>query len=53
MRLALLLTCVLATACARERLMTRYLAQAAHGQFELLAKARPIEEVIADERSYA
>jgi predicted aminopeptidase len=29
-------------------LMTRYLAQASHGQFELLSKARPIEEVIAD-----
>ncbi|MEZ4360443.1 MAG: aminopeptidase [Kofleriaceae bacterium] len=29
-------------------LMTRYLAQASHGQFELLAKARPIEEVVAD-----
>jgi predicted aminopeptidase len=28
--------------------MTRYLAQAAHGQAELLSKARPIEEVIRD-----
>jgi predicted aminopeptidase len=29
-------------------LYTRYVAQAAHGQFELLGKARPIEKVIAD-----
>ncbi len=29
-------------------LMTRYLAQAGHGQAELLGKARPIEEVVAD-----
>ena len=29
-------------------LMSRYLPQAAHGQLELLAKARPIEEVVAD-----
>lgn len=29
-------------------LMTRYLAQAGHGQFELMAKARPIEQVVAD-----
>jgi predicted aminopeptidase len=29
-------------------LMTRYLAQAAHGQLELLGKARPIEEVVRD-----
>jgi predicted aminopeptidase len=29
-------------------LMTRYLAQAAHGQLELLGKARPIEDVVAD-----
>lgn len=29
-------------------LMTRYLAQAGHGQFELMAKARPIDEVVAD-----
>ena len=29
-------------------LMTRYLAQAAHGQLDLLARARPIEAVIAD-----
>jgi predicted aminopeptidase len=29
-------------------LMTRYLAQAAHGQVELLGKARPIEEVVED-----
>jgi len=29
-------------------LMTRYLAQATHGQLELLGKARPIEDVVAD-----
>ncbi len=29
-------------------LMTRYLAQAGHGQFELMNKARPIDEVVAD-----
>lgn len=29
-------------------LMTRYLAQAAHGQLELLGKARPIDEVVRD-----
>ena len=39
---------VVLASCARERLMTRYLAQAAHGQFELMSKARPIEDVIRD-----
>jgi predicted aminopeptidase len=29
-------------------LMTQYLAQAAHGQLELLGKARPIEDVVRD-----
>ncbi|TMQ25068.1 MAG: hypothetical protein E6J90_06745 [Deltaproteobacteria bacterium] len=29
-------------------LMTRYLAQAAHGQLDLLGKARPIEQVVRD-----
>lgn len=29
-------------------LMTRYLAQAGHGQFDLMARARPIDEVVAD-----
>jgi predicted aminopeptidase len=29
-------------------LMTRYLAQAAHGQLDLLGKARPIDEVVRD-----
>jgi predicted aminopeptidase len=29
-------------------LMPRYLAQAAHGQLDLLARARPLDEVIAD-----
>lgn len=28
--------------------MTRYVAQAAYGQFDLLARARPIEDVVAD-----
>ena len=43
-----LLLLVLLAGCARERLMTRYLAQAAYGQAELLSKARPIDEVIRD-----
>jgi predicted aminopeptidase len=34
--------------CSNQRLMTRYLSQAAYGQAEILGKARPIEEVIAD-----
>jgi predicted aminopeptidase len=38
------LAAIFASGC----LMTRYLAQASHGQFELLAKARPIEQVVAD-----
>lgn len=29
-------------------LMTRYLAQAAHGQVDLLGRSRPLEEVVAD-----
>lgn len=29
-------------------LYTRYVSQAAHGQFELLGKAKPIEEVVSD-----
>ncbi|MBA3460712.1 MAG: aminopeptidase [Deltaproteobacteria bacterium] len=32
-------------------LMPRYLSQAAYGQLELMARARPIEEVVADERT--
>jgi len=32
-------------------LMTQYLAQAAHGQLELLGKARPIEEVVRDPKT--
>jgi predicted aminopeptidase len=32
-------------------LMTRYLAQAAHGQLELLGKARPIDEVVRDQNT--
>lgn len=46
MKRALIL--LLLVGCARERLMTRYLAQAAYGQAELLSKARPIDEVIRD-----
>ncbi|HEY5950603.1 MAG TPA: aminopeptidase [Kofleriaceae bacterium] len=38
------LLALLSTGC----LYTRYVAQAAHGQFELLAKAKPIDKVIAD-----
>lgn len=38
---------LLALACGG-CLYTRYVAQAAHGQFELLGKARPIDKVIAD-----
>lgn len=34
--------------CVAATLMPRYLGQASYGQFELLAKARPIPEVIAD-----
>ena len=44
----LVLLAILGAGCARERLMTRYLAQAAHGQAELLSKARPIDEVMRD-----
>lgn len=47
----LLLLVVVLASCARERLMTRYLAQAAHGQLEILGKARPIDEVIRDPRT--
>jgi predicted aminopeptidase len=43
-----LLVLVALAGCARERLMTRYLAQAAYGQAEILSKARPIDEVIRD-----
>jgi predicted aminopeptidase len=48
MRAVVALALLATTACARERLMTRYLAQAAHGQFELLGNAKPIDEVIRD-----
>jgi predicted aminopeptidase len=34
--------------CLSGCLMTRYLAQAGHGQLELLARSRPIEDVVAD-----
>ncbi len=39
---------VVAAAALGGCLMPRYLAQAAHGQFDLLNRAKPIEEVIAD-----
>jgi predicted aminopeptidase len=39
-----LLWCLFLTGC----LYTQYVAQAAHGQFELLAKAKPIDQVIRD-----
>ena len=38
----------LATLAAPGCLMTRYLAQAAHGQLDLLGKARPIDQVVRD-----
>lgn len=41
---ALLVALALLSGC----LMPRYLAQAAHGQLELLGKARPIDEVVRD-----
>lgn len=41
---ALALALLLCSGC----LMTRYLAQAGHGQLELLGKARPISEVVKD-----
>ncbi len=44
-RIALALVLAL---CLGGCLMTTYLAQAANGQLELLAKARPIEDVVAD-----
>jgi predicted aminopeptidase len=43
----------LALALSPGCLMTRYLAQAAHGQLELLGKARPIDEVIRDPETSA
>ena len=41
-------TCVLLGLVASGCLYTQYVAQAAHGQFELLGKAKPIDEVIND-----
>ena len=43
-RLPLVLACLALSGC----LMTRYLAQATNGQIELLARARPIDEVVKD-----
>jgi predicted aminopeptidase len=45
--LLLLLAVALTPGC----LMTRYLAQAGHGQLVLLDRARPIEEVVSDENT--
>src|SRR5262249_6551274 len=47
---ALALACLL---CLSGCLMTRYLAQAAHGQLELLGKARPIDQVVRDRNTPA
>jgi predicted aminopeptidase len=44
---SLVVATLVALACSG-CLYTRYVAQAAHGQFELLGKAQPIEKVIAD-----
>lgn len=46
--LALCAACALASSGC---LMTRYLAQAGYGQLDLLGRARPIEEVVADPRT--
>jgi predicted aminopeptidase len=49
MRAGLLLVVAIALAAgASGCLMTRYLAQAGHGQLEMIGKATPIEKVIAD-----
>ncbi len=45
----LVLACALVLAAGSSGcLMTRYLAQATHGQFDLMARARPIDKVVAD-----
>ncbi|MEO8845172.1 MAG: aminopeptidase [Kofleriaceae bacterium] len=44
MKAALIALAILGSGC----LYTQYIAQAAHGQFELLGKAQPIDKVIAD-----
>ena len=46
--LAQAIALALLVAAAPGCLMTRYLAQAAHGQLDLLGKARPIEQVVRD-----
>ena len=43
-RAALVWCALLATGCET----TRYVAQAAHGQFDLLGRARPIQDVVND-----
>lgn len=47
-RLALAIALLAGAAASGGCLMTRYLAQAAHGQFELLGRARPITQVVND-----
>lgn len=47
-RLALLIALAAGAAASGGCLMTRYLAQAAHGQADLLGRARPIPEVVRD-----
>lgn len=47
-RFAVALGLAAALALAPGCLMTRYLAQAAHGQLELLGRARPIDQVVRD-----
>jgi predicted aminopeptidase len=46
--LALLVITSLSAALATGCLYTRYVAQAAHGQFDLLGRAKPLQEVIDD-----
>lgn len=48
MRVLAIATVLAAAALSSGCLMTRYLAQAAHGQVELLASARPLDDVVAD-----
>src|SRR5687768_2673178 len=47
-RLVLACALVIAAAGSSGCLMPRYLAQAAHGHFDLMARARPIDKVVAD-----
>ncbi|MBA3392899.1 MAG: aminopeptidase [Deltaproteobacteria bacterium] len=47
-RLVFAFALVLAASGSSGCLMTRYMAQATHGQLELMARARPIDKVVAD-----